>query len=152
MKVFVFVHGYGSGPEDFADLPSEVSKHGFHVDHFKLPGHDDYSDDYLRPDLKKYEKELLRHIQNLKNEGHEVYLVGFSLGATLSISVEQKIEVSGIILFGVFLGTTPTKHLITYTLNQLCPSKTFKRKVSVTKKREFETPVIRRKISSYWGC
>lgn len=133
-KIFVFVHGYGSAPEDFYKLPKKISDLGYHVEHFKLPGHENFSDEYLCPDIIRYEEMLLNYVLNLKQDGYDVYLVGFSLGATISIAIEKKASLKGLVVFGVFLGTSVYKSLAIKSISKVWPSLTLKRSLSVTKK------------------
>lgn len=133
MKLFLFVHGYGSSPKDFSKLPAELKKKGFYCQDFILPGHIDYSDDYLKPDAEQYLAELLEKIESLKESGHEVYLVGFSFGATLCLAAERHVDVSGMVCIGAFLGATPLKTLLIGLLDSFFPNLTLNRKVNVTR-------------------
>lgn len=128
----LLIHGFGSGPILMRELGEYLYKRGHTVRGIRLPGHcKDTGGLSLEPDHswdKKVESEYL----NLKSQYNEVAVIGFSLGALLTLQLAMKYPIKKIILMGIPIFLV-RKYLPIYGLIRIC--KNFTQKIRTWRKK-----------------
>lgn len=101
--LFLFVHGYGSSPLDLLPLANQINSKGHACALMLLSGHGRDGQDIVGHSYSQWENELLNAIRYYKQTYSNIYLIGFSLGATLCLDVSARGKVSGVIGISTFL-------------------------------------------------
>jgi carboxylesterase len=128
----LLVHGFGCGPIQMRELAEFLSKLGFTARGILLPGHCGNSSDLALSTLHGWQEKVESEYCQLKSEYNEVAVIGFSLGALLTLQLALKYPIERIILMG-----TPIfiirEYLPIHSLIRVC--KIFIKKVKTWKRR-----------------
>ena len=97
----IFIHGLNGSDKELGVLPSEMAHQGFTVVVPKIVG---YSNGYKTSDFEGWAIQIRELAALLEQEGHQVSLVGFSMGATLALAVAiQKKSIQALALLSPVL-------------------------------------------------
>ncbi|MEX2666524.1 alpha/beta hydrolase [Candidatus Uabimicrobium amorphum] len=120
-RCVVMVHGFGGSPFDFKPLASQLAKNGFLVRIPIMPGQ---TKDYLAYNRGKFTHAFfikwLREIIKEEQErfGRKPYLIGFSMGATLSTVLAAEDGIDKLVLIAPFY-SLPKYHNALVNFNKL---------------------------------
>lgn len=136
----IFVHGYGSSSKDFSDLPRVFESNGYRVDVLTMPGHCDIANQRMSPmissirDFDSYEELIMEKISRYDDEESDLFLIGFSFGATVCLNLPNLKRVKAIIAISPFLGLSRWNNFLISSLPRFTDSFSFPRILSVTRK------------------
>ena len=114
-RSIVMIHGFGGSPFDFKPLAKELQQQGFTVRIPILPGQNKDFFAYNRGtfDANFFEKWLYDILmEEQKRFGKKPYLVGFSMGGTLSTILAKQQQVSKLVLIAPFYSLPQNNDLI----------------------------------------
>ena len=134
--VFIFIHGFATFIDDLIPLALAFRQDGYTCDLLALKGHGsnlDNLDDLNNSSYSDWYSQVSKAYLHHKENGKKVYLIGFSLGALLSIDFAKENNVDGIIGISSFLGASPRLKLI-YPLFKKFPNFKYPRYPQVTSK------------------
>lgn len=95
----LLIHGLLDCPFSLKDIGHQLQSQGILSRSILLPGHGTTPSDLLRVSYHDWIQAVRYGVETLRNEVEEIYLVGYSTGAALSVyQALQDIKVSGIIL------------------------------------------------------
>ena len=101
--LFIITHGYGSSFFDLLNIACRLSKLEFNVVIVILNAHcDNYS--FTEMSYTKWSERLTDIYMECRRSYEEIYLIGFSLGALLSLDLAENYHVDGIITISGYLG------------------------------------------------
>ncbi len=83
------VHGFTGNPASLRPLAERLNAEGFRVDLPRLPGHGTHPKDMARTRYADWRAEVSSTVDRLSKQAEAVALVGFSMGATLSLDVSS---------------------------------------------------------------
>lgn len=83
--LFLFVHDYGSSPLDLLPLAQAINKQNYNCALLLLKGHGQTANEIIGINYEDWKEELAVSINYYKTRYETIYIVGFSLGATLAI-------------------------------------------------------------------
>ena len=94
----LLVHGFIGASTNFGDLPERLAEAGYRVHALRLPGHGTTPFDLLQTPASDMLDAVLLETRLLKKLHTQVYLVGHSMGGTLSALAASEEPVDGLIL------------------------------------------------------
>ena len=95
----LLIHGLLDSPFSFRDIGSNLQSKGILSRSILLPGHGTTPTDLMNVTYHDWLQAVRYGVDTLRNEVEELYLIGYSTGATLSIyQALQDIKIAGIIL------------------------------------------------------
>ena len=109
---FVFLHGLSNSTYDLYHFAQEINKEGFYCELLQIPAHDEhYGADHPDANLDSWQQILKRKITSVKKKYTDVYVVGFSIGATMALilSGDKELGLKGIVCISTFID--PAKKL-----------------------------------------
>jgi carboxylesterase len=102
----LLVHGFLGSVQDFGDLGEQLADLGFTVRKMRLPGHGTSAADFnFQPPGALY-KAVRQEYANLRAEFDKVYVVGFSMGGSLSTLLASREDVDRLVLLSPYYGVT----------------------------------------------
>lgn len=96
----LLVHGLGCGPLQMRELAENLCKWGFTARGILLPGHCENTGDVALCSPYDWERKVELEYQQLKNRYRHVIVIGFSLGALLTLQLAAKYPIEKIVLMG----------------------------------------------------
>lgn len=101
--LFIITHGYGSSFFDLLNIAHRLSNLEFNVEIVILNAHcDNYSFDEMS--YTKWSDRLNEVYKKNRENYKDIYLIGFSLGALMSLDLAENYEVEGVITVSGYLG------------------------------------------------
>ncbi len=110
--LFLFVHGYGSSPLDLLPLAKEIHKKNNNCALLLLKGHGESEKELSKYRYKDWKQQVIEAV-NYYKKFKKIYIIGFSLGATISIYTAGTLKnkkIKGVIGIGTF--TQPTNKVL----------------------------------------
>ena len=101
--IFLFIHGYGTAPQDLLPLASYINSQGYNCAVLLLHGHGKEAAAMVGLAYSDWLQQSLDFYEHYRRSFDEVYMVGFSLGATLSLHIATKVDVAGVVAISTFL-------------------------------------------------
>lgn len=92
----LFIHGFGGAPFEMMPLASAFEARGFCVDVPTLPGHGTTVDAWSRTRWSHWLAHVSGRYELLAARHERVYVLGFSMGGALSLSLAQRYPVAGV--------------------------------------------------------
>lgn len=132
---YLFVHGYGSATQDLIPLATHINAQGNNCAILRLHGHGRKAEELVGlryTDWLDQLRELHSHYRTLFPE---VYLVGFSLGATLCLQLATETRVAGVVAISTFLKPPRTTHCLAKLIGAVRVAKYYPRILQVTDQR-----------------
>ncbi|MFN3233947.1 MAG: alpha/beta hydrolase [Gammaproteobacteria bacterium] len=125
-KGILMVHGLYESPYSMRELGDELKKKGFLVRSVLLPGHGTSPEQLNYVGIKEWLDAVKYGVQSLKKDVEEVYVLGFSIGATLALNtiIHDPAQIKGIILFAPLIKIKEKRaHLLPFVqmLQKLIP-------------------------------
>jgi esterase/lipase len=103
----IFVHGLGTTDLDLLPLALAFEERGIRCDLITLAGHQDESGfELANTSIAQWLDQVRRAVDAAATRTRTVYLVGFSLGATLALRVASEREVKGVLCVSTFVRPT----------------------------------------------
>ncbi len=96
----LLVHGLGCGPIQMRELAENLCKWGFTARGILLPGHCEDTGDVTLQSPCDWERKVEFEYQRLKNTYKHVIVIGFSLGALLTLQLAVKYSIEKMVLMG----------------------------------------------------
>jgi len=93
----LLVHGFNGTKQDLADLETILQDHGMVTHNMILPGHGTHVRDLMSLGWEDWAQAVREELQALKERCDVVFLVGHSLGGSLSLHMAAHEEVAGIV-------------------------------------------------------
>ena len=148
----LLVHGLGCGPIQMRELAEDLREWGFTARGILLPGHCGNTDGLALSTLHDWMEKVEVEYRQLKKEYKDVVVIGFSLGALLTLQLALHHPIEKIILMGSPLFLI-REYLPVNTLIGFC--KIFLKKVKTWKKRcyiesEAHTGYLHQPINSHY--
>lgn len=104
----LLLHGWATCPADFAALPERLAGCGLFVRAPLLPGHGVDPREFERVTLRDLERAVRTEYEALASRHGQVFLVGFSMGAALSLCLEGELPEerlpAGLVLVAPYFG------------------------------------------------
>lgn len=101
--LFIITHGYGSSFFDLLNVASRLSNLEFNVELVILNAHcDNYT--FSEMSYTKWSSRLKEVYLENKENYKDIYLVGFSLGALMSLDLAENYDLSGVVTLSGYLG------------------------------------------------
>lgn len=95
----LLIHGLLDCPFSLRDIGTQLSANGILSRAILLPGHGTTSSDLIKVSYHDWIQSVRYGVETLRNEVDQIYLVGYSTGATLSVyQALQDANVTGIVL------------------------------------------------------
>ena len=99
---FVVVHGFGGSPLDVESIKKELEKNGVPKENIFLPILQGHSREKRGIDFKTTYVDMVRglkkDIKDIRKKYNKIYLIGYSMGALISMEVATEIGVDKLIL------------------------------------------------------
>ncbi|NUO08457.1 MAG: alpha/beta fold hydrolase [Candidatus Brocadia sp.] len=148
----LLVHGLGCGPIQMRELAEDLCKWGFTSRGILLPGHCGDTEGLALSTLHDWKKKVEIEYDQLKKRHKEVVVIGFSLGALLTLQMALDHPIEKIILMGTPLFLI-REYLPINTLIGVC--KIFLKSVRTRKRRcyiesEMHTEYLYQPINSHY--
>lgn len=102
----LLVHGFIGGSNNFAELPQRLASEGYYVDAMRLPGHGTSPHDFAREEPQALLQSVLNEIRALKKSHERVFVVGHSMGGSLTALASSIEGVDGVVLAAPCFGVT----------------------------------------------
>lgn len=103
-EAVLMVHGWCSGPTDFADLPELLRAEGFHVRVMRLPGHGTTPSDFAASGADDWRAAVRTEHDALAARFARVHAVGFSMGGALLTELAAERDLGRVALLAPFFG------------------------------------------------
>jgi esterase/lipase len=103
----IFVHGLGTTRLDLLPLAGAFADRGIECTLLTLEGHDDSAASLAVATVERWLDQVTQAVDAAIAREHDVYLVGFSVGAALVLRVASEREVAGVLCLSTFV--RPTK-------------------------------------------
>lgn len=116
----MFVHGLGTSAKDMVPLARAFEEVGIAAVCVELDGHDGKVESLEGVTVEAWLDQVRAAVREAKEKHDEVYLVGFSLGATLSLRVAREMKVDGVLCLSTFI--EPPKPALLVRLALLAPT------------------------------
>ncbi len=91
----LLVHGTSSSPKDFIDLANFLAKNNISSKAMLLPGHGTYPSDLNKVEYEEWIDAINTELSGINSKNK--FLIGYSLGGTLSLKIAESHELSGIV-------------------------------------------------------
>lgn len=131
-RACLLLHGFGCGPIQMRELGDILSKWGFTARGILLPGHCETNDGFTSVTFRDWQKKVEAEYLQLKDRYREVVVIGFSLGALLTLHLASHSPIEKTILLSpplfIFREYLPMNSLI-----DIC--KIFIKRVKTLRKR-----------------
>jgi carboxylesterase len=136
----LLVHGFPGSPAEMRSLAESLLRRGWTVEGPLLPGFGRQLPEILEYGSKDWLAAVSRSLEELKGTHRPVLLVGYSMGAALSISAAARVPPDGLVLLAPFwrLGS-PAQRLAAGLLRPFLP-----RYFRPLQKADFANPRLRR--------
>jgi carboxylesterase len=110
------IHGFTGSPRSMKPWAEYLAEAGYTVSLPRLPGHGTSWQEMNRTRWEDWYGEVDREIRDLKKRCGSVFVMGLSMGGTLSLRVaEEHPEVAGVVLVNPAVHTErPDRHLLPY--------------------------------------
>ena len=82
--IFILIHGFGTSKFDLLPLAHSFYNEGYSCKLVKLKGHEETSWDFQNISLDIWINQV-KEIYDLYKKSKKIYLIGFSLGGTISL-------------------------------------------------------------------
>ena len=111
----LLVHGLNGSRRDMAELESVLQERGWLTDNMLLPGHGTSVRDLMALGWDDWTQAVQQELRELKQRCDQVFLVGHSLGGSLSLHTAAHEEVTGIVTMCAPLHMHPlTRHFVRF--------------------------------------
>ncbi|MGB3366663.1 MAG: hypothetical protein WBA54_04165 [Acidaminobacteraceae bacterium] len=141
--LFIITHGYGSSFFDLLNVASRLSNLEFNVEIVILNAH---CDNYNLSEMsyRKWSERLTDIYKANQKVYSEIYLIGFSLGALLSLDLAENYDVNGVITVSGYLGLeySTTVSYLSDLLLKFKIEKVF-RVIQVSEKAKYDVPHLK---------
>ncbi len=94
----LLVHGFIGAASNFGELPERLADAGYRVRAIRLPGHGTTPFELRETPASEMLDAVLRELRGLKQQHNHVFIVGHSMGGTLSTLAASTEELDGLIL------------------------------------------------------
>jgi len=141
--LFIITHGYGSSFFDLLNIASRLSNLEFNVEIVILNAHcDNYSPSEMS--YTKWSERLTEIYTENRKSYKEIYLIGFSLGALMSLDLAENYDVNGVITVSGYLGLeySSTVSYLSDVLLKFKVEKVF-RVIQVSEKAKLDVPHLK---------
>lgn len=111
----VFIHGFTGSPKSMRPWAEELSREGWSVSVPRLPGHGTRWQDMNRTTWQDWYAEAERSLVDLQTRCSRVFVMGLSMGGTLTLRLAQQHgdAIAGIVLVNPAVHTErPDRHLL----------------------------------------
>ena len=108
----LLVHGFIGSPRDFGDFGEYLAQRGLTVRMMRLPGHCTTPVDFAYLSRGALLAAVRQEYLNLRREFKTVYVVGFSMGATLSVLLASQESVDRLVLAAPYYSVRYRWHYI----------------------------------------
>ncbi len=130
---FIFIHGLGTTPADLHPLARAFNQLGFPCEILQLAGHGGNSENLRNAAYAQWLEQLEMAHQRFQRENRPVFLVGFSLGATLAIDFAIEHPVAGVLaISSFFTPTSPRLARLVLAVVRRLPKARFRRRLQTT--------------------
>ena len=101
----MLVHGFGATPDEMRPLGDALAAAGYAAHGLLLPGHGTTIDDFAAHGREAWQRTVSDAVRRLRSHGHDVVLVGMSMGALLSLTTAAGMpqDVAALVLCGTAL-------------------------------------------------
>lgn len=141
--LFIITHGYGSSFFDLLNVATRLSNLEFNVEIVILNAHcDNYS--LSEMSYTKWSERLTEIYTANRKKYEDIYLIGFSLGALLSLDLAENYDVNGVITVSGYLGLeySSTVSYLSDVLLKFKVEKVF-RVIQVSEKAKHDVPHLK---------
>lgn len=128
----LLIHGFGCGPIQMRELAENLCKWGFTARGILLPGHCGNTGGLSLNSHHDWKEKVESEYCQLKTKCRDVVIIGFSLGALLTLQLAIKYPVARIVLMGTPLFII-REYLPVHSLIRIC--KNFMKRVKTWKRR-----------------
>lgn len=97
MTVCLLIHGYMGAPFELEPLAAPLEDLGLTVRLVTLPGHDGRAEEFRRTGFADWAAHARAEYDSLIAQGHEVIVVGFSLGGALALRLAEEREPKAVV-------------------------------------------------------
>ena len=97
-RACLLLHGFGCGPIQMRELGDILSKWGFTVRGILLPGHCETNGSFTSVTFQNWQRKVEAEYLQLKDRYREVVVIGFSLGALLTLHLASHSPIEKTIL------------------------------------------------------
>ena len=101
--LFLFIHGYASAPQDTLPLAQYINEKGYNCALVFLMGHGRNAEAMTGLQYADWVKQSRAFCQYYKRKYKNVYLIGFSLGATLCLHLASEEAFDGVVAISTFI-------------------------------------------------
>lgn len=91
----LLIHGTGSSPKDYIELANFLAENNVSSRAILLPGHGTYPRDLSKVSYEEWLEEINKELNNINSKNK--FLIGYSLGGTLSLKTAESHDLSGVI-------------------------------------------------------
>jgi len=105
-RACLLLHGFMSTPSDFGELPRALDEAGWDVRAPLLPGHGTDPRQLVGVTVGDYLAHARRELEALRKQHSTVVVLGFSMGAAISVLLASDEPADGLVLVNPFLGVT----------------------------------------------
>lgn len=102
-SIFLFIHGYGSSHQDLVPLAKHINSRGYNCSLLLLTGHGKKAEDMAGLKYADWLNQVREFYKHYKSLFKKIYIIGFSLGATLSLDIAKEENVNGVVAISTFL-------------------------------------------------
>lgn len=142
----LLVHGFPGTPAELRPLGKSLHQAGWTVEGLLLPGFGADIETLFERQASEWVTAAEQALINLQHKHHPVLLIGYSMGAALSLQVAMACPPAALVLLAPFLHVAPWwQQLIGLVL------KLFFRQVRPFKKADFADPKVRRGMSNLFS-
>lgn len=131
-NLIIFVHGFGSSPLDLMPLAKKINENGTACAMLLLSGHAESASSLIGKDYNTWLNEVITAIEYYNRKYSNVFLIGFSLGATLCIDASQTAIVKGIVGISTFIELKSPLHKYSMALLKILQINRFPRFAQAT--------------------
>ncbi len=105
-RAVLMVHGFVGAGTNFGELPERLASQGFRVRVMRLPGHGTSPRDFEKVQAEELVEAVKSELADLKRQHGRVFLVGHSMGGTLSTLAAAQEGADGLVLGAPYFGVT----------------------------------------------
>jgi carboxylesterase len=96
-RACLLLHGFTNSPYELREMGSFLNKQGYTVSIPLLPGHGTLPSDLRRRKWTDWYEKAKSELFELRKKYQKVYLIGFSMGASIALHLAAHYEVNGVI-------------------------------------------------------